>query len=779
MSGNIFHEIGDGFARRPLLGIAFWYLGGIFAGAWLYFPGFMTAFILLGVLLFLALVLHYLDNIYPSRSWMLKRSARFFLFLLVFWAGWLAMNWRVNNPLPTSLSVLMDRPREGVEVIGVVSDAPILRKNWREDRQYWSFAMKVEEINRLGHFQKAAGEIRVSMSKNGDHPHYGERWFLEGALTDRMRCNNAGQGNDLYRFTFQVAERSVPILLKKSSRWSLLRGCFDLRETCVKILTRGIERRPEVISILRALVLGLQSELPADLREVFVATGTYHVFAISGQHIAIIAMFIIAALQIYGVCRLHWFYYLAPVLAVFTIMTGLSASAVRGCLMALVCFLGPLLKRKPDIASAMALAALLIVIADPRQLFQAGFILSFGIVAGLIILCPPLVDIVKNKIAPDPWRLQPENIPARKLRQIAAWFVFMVIASCAAWAVSTPLIAYWFNLVSPVALLANLLVVPLTTIILLLGCLSILLGWCPFIPEIINWANVWCVSLTILLAKGLMHVPFGYVFVKSPPLWFVCCWLFTLVVWRVWYKEKKIWLSALLILTVAGVSAWLIQKKEWEVHVVNVGGGAVCFVDSSEGKALLNAGPKYQARNVLKYLRRQGVNRLRSLILPVQDAEHCGGASDLIESMPIGEILLAGTKPKSKATKELLLSAGKRKINVRELENGENGLLFSSRYFDVHFSEDTPMQSAIDLSFKSLSVVSTQTACRVVCCPASEEREWPPRATTRSTWQARGGPGDFPECLSATNRIVLGPGQGICFTPGKKRVKVEAVLLGR
>jgi competence protein ComEC len=332
-------------------------------------------------------------------------------------------------------------------------------------------------------FQKARGEVQVRSPQSEAQPRYGERWRLRGVLIDNYLYPDSSRTEASeriipQRFLFYADNQSVPVLLTPASQWSFLHWCFFIREKCSVALSRGIEHRPDAIAILQALVLGRQHELPLEMREAFVATGTYHIFAISGQHVAIIALFIVFVLQIYGIGRMNWFYYLMPVLVVFTVMTGMSASAVRGCIMALMCFLGPLFKRKTDISSAMALAALLIVGADPLQLFQAGFLLSFGIVAGLIVLCPPLIEMSERHLAPDPWRIEPENWPARNARKAIRWVLFMLIASFAACLVSTPLIARWFNLVSPVALLANLLVIPLATFVLLAGCLSIVFGWC-------------------------------------------------------------------------------------------------------------------------------------------------------------------------------------------------------------------------------------------------------------------------------------------------------------
>lgn len=741
-----------------------------------------------------------------------------FIYIAVFLAGGVAINLCLNSPSGRDISALMDRPREGVEIIGVVADDPALRKNWRGDYQYWSFAMKVEAVCRTGVFQKAWGEVLVSMPTNAvaKNPHYGEHWQLCGVLIDKACLANTSGLDAInsrlpYRFAFQVSDQSSPDLMAEPSPWDLFHWCFILRQKCADILARGIAHRPDVAGILQALLLGRRYELPDGLRAAFVATGTYHIFAISGQHVAIIAMFVVVVLQESGICRLNWFYYLAPALIIFTIMTGMSASAMRGCIMALMCFLGPMFKRKTDISSAMALAALLIVGADPLQLFQAGFILSFGIVAGLIVLCPPLIAMVERKIISDPCQIEPENWPARGARKIIRWILFMLIASFAACLVSTPLIAYWFNLVSPIALPANLIVIPMATLVLLTGCLSIISGlFCPFAAEVFNFANVAFVSLTTGVTKALAQAPFGHVFIRSPPIWFVCLWLGVLVVGRIYYQKTKIWLAAVLILLIAGVLMWRSQRNEWEVHVFNIDQCAVGIVNKAgSNPLLLNTGPRYQAHRVLRYLHKIGVNRIQTLVCPFPDAKHIGGAKDIIAALPVSRIWRGVKKPRAGFMKELYSEAENRRIGVGELTNeiwrvrsGRNGWsidVFNDRDGVVQNkkedlsagcsagpltifinagiqtqttariligNEQTPLVIDIEevpiSGFRNSAVFSmpSEAYCRILCCPTAEERTQSYCAQSSD--------------LHPPARITLGPGQGVLLLPGKEE-KIRAI----
>lgn len=798
--------------RRPLLGIVACYLAGVFIGARLTCPDFASGLILALAALTLASVLHFSLEYFTVWNRIVPPAVNALVFMAVFVAGWLTVDLRLQNHSARDLTALMDKPREGVELMGIISDDPALRTSWRDGEKYWSFSMEAKTIARVGIFQKARGEVQVILPQNELQPRYGELWRLSGVLVDKYRypdLSPEGQNRIFLakRFLFQVEARSVPVRMRGASRLSFLYWCFLIREKCSLVLSRGIEHRPEVVAILQALVLGRQHELPLAMREAFVATGTYHIFAISGQHVAIIALFVVFILRFHGVCLLNWFYYIAPVLVVFTVMTGMSASAVRGCIMALMCFLGPLFKRKTDISSAMALAALLIVGADPLQLFQTGFLLSFGIVAGLIVLCPPLIAMSERRLAPDPYRLEPENLPARHARKIIRWILFMLIASFASWLVSAPLIARWFNLVSPVALAANLLVIPLATLVLLAGCLSIAFGWfCPFIAEIFNFTNVFLVSLMSGLTIKMAQIPFGHIFVQSPPLWLMSLWFFTLLVWRLYYRQKKIWIISLLFLMIAVVLFFRLNAREWEVHLFNLDQRAVCLFKTAKAKSLLiNTGSEYQGRNLLRYLRTTGLNRIAMLALPLADPGHAGAAADLIAALPVNNVRTGAANRHSRLVRDIYAAADQRGINTLSLTNENwqiqpdrngwqvNGGVAADR-LNPNWPEgcgltpDSPVAISLNADLQS-GMVARIIICgrqkpvtidvaetpiperegsenhdappneyyRIICRPAAENRE-------RQVYQASGN-------------ICLGPGQGVVIQPGRAKIIITPANL--
>ena len=159
-----------------------------------------------------------------------------------------------------------------------------------------------------------------------------------------------------------------------------------------------------------------------------------------------------------------------PLIWFYTAATGWQPSAIRSTLMMTIIIAGWSLKRPTDLLNSLATAALIILIFDPQQLFQASFQLSFFVVLGIAVLAPPLERFRSWLLQPDPL-LPPELRPRWKqwLDAPVRMVTTSVGTSVAAWLGSMPLIAYYFYMVTPVSLLANVIIVPLSSACTLFG----------------------------------------------------------------------------------------------------------------------------------------------------------------------------------------------------------------------------------------------------------------------------------------------------------------------
>jgi ComEC/Rec2-related protein len=329
-------------------------------------------------------------------------------------------------------------------------------------------------------------------------------------------------------------------LSQNHGSWWLTR-CYEVRREGAALLALGIEDFPETVGLLRALLLGHRSQLQRDIRDAFVMTGTLHIFAISGLHVAIVAYLITAVLQAVRVPRTHWAVLVVPLLIGYTWATGARASAIRACVMGSVYVCAPLLQRKPDVICSLALSALVIVAAAPLQLIDVGFILSFVAVLGIVGLYPVFEQPLRPLWTPDPLRVAPVPRWTAALRAVARYVGSLVSVSCAAWFASTPLTALYFGRFIPVALLGNLLAVPVSFLVTVCGALSFVLGSCvPVLADLFNHANVALVFLMVRPMQVFSAIPGGSIRMDRVPLAAVLLWYAVMIGLSVLVRTKAL-----------------------------------------------------------------------------------------------------------------------------------------------------------------------------------------------------------------------------------------------
>ena len=323
-------------------------------------------------------------------------------------------------------------------------------------------------------------------------PRTGERWQMTGQVRFSRRARFAagepGRATSIRHLlvTRSRASAREPVPATGWRAWLEAR-----RRTAAARLAAGIETHSDETRLIQGMMLGYRSAMPRALTRAFRRSGTLHIFAISGLHVVVIAALLTFAVARLGVPRPYWILPLAPVLVFYIVATGAQPSAMRAGLMAVLYLLAPLLGRRPDTLTTLAASAVLLLLANPLQILDLGFILSYLMVLGLIILAGPVGRLTRRALRVD--RLA-ERVglvnqqggdlagPAwrRHLRQaglgLAEGVAGLLGVSIAAWLISMPLTAYAFGYFSSYSLLANLLVVPLSSLVMLTASLSLLVS---------------------------------------------------------------------------------------------------------------------------------------------------------------------------------------------------------------------------------------------------------------------------------------------------------------
>lgn len=603
-------------------------------------------------------------------------SARGILLLLLLpVAGWTNLLARTSVLSPHDLRLLVADRVEFVTLRGTLRATPVLRVSRQRNRQFQRSVveMDVGALFRAGHWQPAFGRVVASTPGVLDGRYFSGcpveatgvlqtprgpvapgqfdyRGYLRAqGIYYQLRCDNTNDWSIV-----QTAGRTpgTPPLSDRFCRWA---------QSC---LARGLPEEDESLRLLWAMVLGWKTALTPDVTEPFMQSGTLHIFAISGLHIALIAGILTSLLRALHLSRGAAGLVVIPLIWFYTAATGWQASAIRSTLMMSVVIAGWSLRRPPDLINSLAAAAVIILVWDPGQLFQAGFQLSFLVVLGLALLLPPFEKLRTRLLQPEPL-LPPELRP--RWKRWLDWPIralsMSVATSLAAWLGSLPLIAFYFNMVTPGGLLANLVIVPLSSLALMSSLGSLICGaWWPSGSELFNHsAWFWMLSM-VRLSRTFAHIPGSSFYVVAPAPWLsgVYYLLLATALYATTSSSRRrlgAWL-VLAVLAFVSVGLWCGRRDRIRLSVLPVRAGAV-FCDAPGGKEdlLVDCGDETAADTLLKpFLRSQGVNRLRTILLTHGDLAHTGG-TELLADLFRARLILTSAAPSRSRPYRALLAA--------------------------------------------------------------------------------------------------------------------------
>lgn len=264
-------------------------------------------------------------------------------------------------------------------------------------------------------------------------------------------------------------------------------------------------------SLLAATLLGRTALLPLEAKVNFAATGTLHLFAISGLHIAGMAAALLWLTKKLRLPEKPLSVLILILLWLYVQVTGASPSSLRAWIMAVFIWAGQISERRTPILQSLALAGAVTLILQPEACNDPGFQLSYLAVLGIICAGAPAAEILSTPSLAE--QLTPKQSLSGHMRwsgKLKRLLVSGLCISVAATIAGTPLTLIYFQSASWAGVLANLILVPLSEVPLILGMVSLsLCAWDGFLP-VAQWINGFA-ALTLDAMAGLVklftHVP--------------------------------------------------------------------------------------------------------------------------------------------------------------------------------------------------------------------------------------------------------------------------------
>jgi competence protein ComEC len=658
--------------KQPLVAIALLYGAGVVLGYLLEAPlaaAFLTAF----VLTLLAL------SVNQWRVWLLPAI------LLLF--GWLNMTTRTALVSPYDLRSLLDQRPAIVAVRGRIEQEPSQRIVLRNgvERSHTLAVVAVDAVKlQSGVWQPAFGQV---MSRTtGVLP----QEFVEG---QNVEINGVAArplppvADGLFDYGRYLNLRGIYYELKVDSidDWKPAGALIPapiserFRTWAQRTLARGLPTPDESLRLQWAMLLGWQTALTAEVSEPFMHSGTMHIFAISGLHIVLIAMIFRVLFRAVMVPRFASSAIVIAIIWFYTGATGWQASAIRSTVMMTVILFGGMLSRPINTLNSLAVAACIILVWQPEQLFQASFQLSFFVVLSLALLAPPIEKLKQRVFKLDPflpmdlrpwWQHHALRMGAK------AWTG--VATSMAAFIGSAPLIAHYFHLFTPGSLVANLLVIPVSTLALASGLGSLVTGdVLPFATEWFNNGGWICMRAMVWLSHRTAEIPGAWWHVRAPsPLFFFFYYGLLLMLCAGWFSKRLLRWTALayaLGLTALLTFQWQRERAWHQLTVLPLHDAHAVYVEpAGNGKEwLINTGDHGAAEFVLKpFLQARGEDWIENLLLTQGDVRFAGGTLRLNETFPIREAFASPVVTRSPRYRELLSALETKAHLHRSVTNG-------------------------------------------------------------------------------------------------------------
>jgi len=663
--------------KQPLLIVALLYLGGVLLAELV--PWTIPPFPLAATALAVGLLCLVAGRFRPA-----------LLAVLLVLTGAANLTLRTRVVAPDDLRRLLTADAQLTLLRGTLRETPYHRVYQHDEETTWRTLAEIEVHSirrRGGEWESASGQVVVSTP--GVLP---ETFFarsvveVEGVLAKPQPPAVPGQFD--YRTYLQQRDVYFQLRVSSTNDWKLARDFAQptqpplsdrFSKWAMATLGRGLPE-DESVRLLWAMTLGWKTALTGEVSEPFMRSGTMHVFAISGLHIALIAGLLVLVLRAVKVPSSVCGAIVIPLIWCYTGVTGWQASAVRSTIMMSVIIAGWSLRRPSDLLNSLAGAAFLILLWEPRQVFQAGFQLSFCVVLSLALFTPVLDRIRQKLLAEDPL-LPAQLIPRwqRLLRRAAGWVLAGLVTSLAAWLGSIPLIASYFNLFTPASLLANMLVVPLSGIALASNVASLAVG--ALLPTMAEWFNhsAWLAMwLMIHLSHWAAQLPGGWFHVGTLGiLGFAFYYAALVAVMAGWLTKPKLraWTATgLALLLVAWVVPNVTSKPSTRLTVIPLGGGEAICLDApgTRGDLLIDCGNRHSAEFVLKpFLRAQGFDGLSALVLTHGDINHVGGGEFIVEQFQVRETFLGPVQFRSPNYRELQKRLQLTHRAARTLERGK------------------------------------------------------------------------------------------------------------
>lgn len=407
-----------------------------------------------------------------------------------------------------------------VDIIGTIVTEPKKEKNRTK------FIVKVETIEKDSKYKNT--KILVSLNTKNNNLKFGNKIKIYSELENPSSARNEGGFNyqeylktkEIYKIVFA---KNNQVEVMEEDNIGLIDNCLYLIRNSIKDSAKKILPEKEA-NFLIAILIGDKQELDEDIQNNFRNSSLSHVLAVSGMHVSYIILGLSLILNKIKISKTYTKVFLILFLIFFILLTGCSPSVERACIMSIYLIVGTLIHRKTNTLNSIAFSNIILLLINPYNIKDLGYVLSFGGTLGIVLIFPKIKKNLNKKI----------NIKYKTLEKI----IDVMLVTLSANLVLFPIILLYFNTISTTFLLSNLLVSCIIGIILIFGFIIIILTYiCYPIAKLLSIIEKILIDILLKTAEIVGNIPFSQIYFITPKFYIII--LYYLILFLFVYGSRK------------------------------------------------------------------------------------------------------------------------------------------------------------------------------------------------------------------------------------------------
>lgn len=485
--------------------------------------------------------------------------------------------------------------------------------------------------------------------------------------------------------------------------------------------------KDEYSAFLDGILIGKTDNLSTNIKENFRDSNLSHILAISGMHVSYIILGMNLFIQKIIVSKKMKNNILIVILLAFSLLTGLSVSCVRACIMNGMILLGSNLHRKNNFYITFIFSFFIILMINPFNIFNTGMWLSYAGTLGIVLFYNFFV------------RMSEIKLKRKAFKVLYIRILKVIFVSISAQILIFPIMLYTFNTISLTFFISNFLISFLIGPILALGYISVILSYIffPFGNLLAKLEN-FLIYIIFKISEICAQIPFSKIYIPTPSFILVMTYYLSIILIIYFFKRKEFYMIKIMLSfkylnkaiknktnkkikeIVDGKKIYIVNSScsnkinnrfnndksnklnlrilkitfliilifiiafnlnnyysELKINFIDVGQGDCTLIITPKGKKIIidggegNSGQYDYGENVvLPYLLDKGIMKIDYLIVSHCDSDHIGGLFAVLKNIKVEKIIISIQAEESKQLDDLMEIAKKKNIEVIVLEAG-------------------------------------------------------------------------------------------------------------